>query len=158
MTPRVLAALITVALVGYFLLLTRQALAFISAGGYLVVLGLAILVLPLLGCYVVLREWQFGRQVHGLAEYLERRGELPVDDLPKRASGRPQREAADQRFAERAQDVEATPRDPGAWFRLAVAYDDAGDRKRARSAMRTALSLFGAQRGAAGPPGGGLIR
>jgi cytochrome c-type biogenesis protein CcmH/NrfG len=141
--PRVLAGLLTVALVGYFLLLTRQALAFIGEGGYLAVLGAAILVLPLIGCYVVVREWQFGRRVQGLAEHLARSGELPADDLPKRASGRPDREAADARFAERAEEVHAAPADPGAWFRLAVAYDDAGDRKRARAAMRTAVALYG---------------
>jgi hypothetical protein len=145
MNPRVLAGLLTVALVGYFLLLTRQALAFISAGGFLVVLGLAILVLPLIGCYVVIREWQFGRRVQALARHLERRGELPVDDLPKRPSGRADRDAADQRFTERADEVHRAPDDPGAWFRLAVAYDDAGDRKRARAAMRKAVALFGRQ-------------
>ena len=143
MNPRLLAGLLTVALIGYFLLLTRQAFAFISAGGFLVVLGVAILVLPLIGCYVVVREWQFGRQVQDLARYLERRGELPVDDLPKRPSGRADREAADQRFAERADEVHAEPGDPGAWFRLAVAYDDAGDRKRARASMRKAVALYG---------------
>jgi Tfp pilus assembly protein PilF len=143
--PRLLAGLLTVALIGYFLLLTRQAFAFIAAGGFLVVLGVAILVLPLIGCYVVVREWQFGRQVQALARYLEHRGELPVDDLPKRPSGRADREAADERFSERADDVQRTPDDPGAWFRLAVAYDDAGDRKRARTSMRKAVALFGRQ-------------
>lgn len=142
MRPKVLAGLIAVALVGYFLLMARQALLFISEGGLLTLLGGAILVLPLLGTYVVVREWQFGRRTAALADELARRGDLPVDDLPKRPSGRPQREAADQRFAERAQEVHEAPNDPGAWFRLAVAYDDAGDRKRARASMRKAVALF----------------
>ena len=153
MSPKLLAGLLTAAVIGYLLLLARQAFAFISAGGVLVVLGVAILVLPLLGCYVMVREWQFGRGVQELAQHLGRRGELPVDDLPKRASGRPQREAADQRFADRADEVHRAPRDPGAWFRLAVAYDDAGDRKRGRSAMCRALQLFREQRGSADPNG-----
>lgn len=146
MNPRLLAGLLTLALVGYFLLMARQAFAFIAEGGYLVLLGLAILVLPLIGCYVVVREWQFGRQVQALASYLDRRGELPADDLPKRPSGRAEREAADERFNERADEVQRTPQDPGAWFRLAVAYDDAGDRKRARSSMRKAVALHRDQR------------
>jgi len=153
MKPKVLAGLITAALIGYFLLMTRQALVFISAGGILLVLGLAILVLPLLGVYVVVREWQFGGKVEALANSLGSRGELPIDDLPKRASGRPEREAADERFAQRAAQVQDAPNDAGAWFRLAVAYDDAGDRKRARSSMRRAVALFGEQQRAAGPPG-----
>lgn len=147
MRPKVLAGLLTVALIGYFLLMARQALVFISAGGLLTLLGAAILALPLLGVYVVVREWQFGQRTAALAQELARRGELPADDLPKRPSGRPQRDAADQRFAERAQEVHEAPQDPGAWFRLAVAYDDAGDRKRARATMRKAVALFEQQRG-----------
>jgi hypothetical protein len=146
MKPKVFASLLTAALVGYFLLMARQAFLFIGEGGFLVVLGVAILVLPLLGVYVVVREWQFGRKTQALAQSLARRGELPEDDLPKRASGRPQRDAADQRFHERAEEVHAAPDDPGAWFRLAVAYDDAGDRKRARATMRRAVALFDQQR------------
>ena len=130
MKPKVLAGLLTVAVVGYFLLMTRQAFVFIGEGGVLVLLGIAILALPVLGVYVVVREWQFGVKVQRLAAYLDQRGELPADNLPKRPSGRPDRAAADERFAERAEEVEQAPDDPGAWFRLAVAYDDAGDRKR----------------------------
>lgn len=141
MKPKILAGLVAAALVGYFLLMTRQSLAFIAAGGIAAVLGVAVLVLPLLGAYVLVREWQFGRRMQALAADLDRRGELPVDDLPKRPSGRPERAAADERFAQRAQEVELAPDDPGAWFRLAVAYDDAGDRKRARTAMRRAVAL-----------------
>lgn len=150
MRPKLLAGLITLALLGYFLLMTRQAFAFISTGGIGVLLGLAVLILPFIGVYVVVREWQFGRKTQALAEELGRRGELPADDLPKRPSGRPQRSAADSRFAERAAEVHQTPNDPGAWFRLAVAYDDAGDRKRARSAMRKAVALFEEQRSSVG--------
>ena len=146
MRPKVLAVLITVALLGYVLLMGRQAFAFIGAGGLASLLGLAILVLPLLGVYVVVREWQFGLRTQALAEELGRRGALPEDDLPKRASGKPVRDAADTRFAERTQEVHESPNDPGAWFRLAVAYDDAGDRKRARATMRKAVALFEQQR------------
>ncbi len=148
-----LAALLTVAMLGYLLLMTRQAVAFIAEGGVLLLLGLAILILPLLGVYVVVREWQFGLKVAQLADYLHARGELPVDDLPKRASGRPQRRAADQRFEERAAEVSDAPDDPGAWFRLAVAYDDAGDRRRGRASMRTAVALHARMRRASGPNG-----
>ena len=154
MKPKVLAGLLTVAVVGYFLLMARQAFVFIGEGGVLVLLGLAILALPVLGVYVVVREWQFGVKVQRLAEHLDRQGQLPQDDLPKRPSGRPDREAADDRFAERAEEVHRTPDDPGAWFRLAVAYDDAGDRKRGRSTMRKAVELFDQQRSVDGPAAG----
>lgn len=144
MKPQFWAALLTLALIGYFVLMAGQAVAFIAAGEPIsVLLGLAILVLPLLGIWVVVREWQFGLAVQRLAQHLAERDELPADDLPKRPSGRAERAAADERFQQRAVEVEAAPDDPGAWFRLAVAYDNAGDRKRARKSMRTAVQLYG---------------
>jgi Flp pilus assembly protein TadD len=39
--------------------------------------------------------------------------------------------------------VEQSPEDWRAWFRLAHAYDVAGDRGRAREAMRKAIELGG---------------
>jgi Flp pilus assembly protein TadD len=41
--------------------------------------------------------------------------------------------------------VEADPDSWARWFELAVAYDNAGDRKRARSAMRRAIALHDTQ-------------
>jgi hypothetical protein len=140
--PKVFAGLITAGLVAYLLLMARQALTFVRTGEPVAVaLGAAILVLPLLGAYLVVQEWKFGRAVAELGRELGARGELPPDDLPKRPSGRPERAAADARFAERAAEAEQAPQDPASWFRLAVAYDDAGDRRRARAAMRRALEL-----------------
>jgi Flp pilus assembly protein TadD len=39
--------------------------------------------------------------------------------------------------------VERAPDDWRGWFRLAQAYDLAGDRKRAREALRTAIAKAG---------------
>ncbi|MFG1908100.1 hypothetical protein [Kribbella sp. NPDC048928] len=104
-----------------------------------VVLGLAVLVLPLIGAYLVWREIQFGRQTEGLARELEAAGGLPVDDLPRRPSGRIDRAAADEAFGRYRAEAEAAPDDWRVWFRLSTAYDAAGDRKRARAAMRKAI-------------------
>lgn len=107
-----------------------------------IVLGLALLGLPLLGIWVLWREVRFGLAMQRMGRLLAQEGGLPVDDLPKSPSGRPERAAADARFAERQAQVEAAPDDWRNWFRLALAYDDARDRKRARRAMRQALALF----------------
>jgi len=45
--------------------------------------------------------------------------------------------------------VEAAPEDWRGWYRLGHAYDLAGDRKRARSAMRQAIELARAADGSA---------
>jgi hypothetical protein len=108
-----------------------------------VLLGVALLVLPLLGLLLVWREIEFGRRTAGLARTLEDEGGLPVDDLPRRPSGRVDRGAADDRFAQMRREAEAHPDEWRAWFRLALAYDAAGDRTRARAAARHAVALHG---------------
>src|SRR2546422_963627 len=105
-----------------------------------VVLGLVVLVIPLVGAYLVWRELQFGRRTEVLARELEAAGGLPVDDLPRRPSGRIDRAAADEAFERYKAEAEAAPDDWRVWFRLSTAYDAAGDRKRAREAMRTAIA------------------
>jgi Flp pilus assembly protein TadD len=110
-------------------------------------LGLAVLVLPAVAVVVVGKEVRFGLATQRMARELEAAGALPVDDLPRRPSGRVAREAADLSFAGRRAEVEAAPADWRAWYRLAVAYDDAGDRRRAREAMRHAVRLHGASPG-----------
>ena len=63
---------------------------------------------------------------------------------PRTASGRIERDAADARFEVYEAEVGAHPEDWRCWYRLAMGYDDARDRKRARSAMRHAISLYDA--------------
>ena len=65
-----------------------------------------------------------------------------MDDLPKTASGRVQRDAADARFLQVQHEVEQEPQDWMTWYLLAIAYDDARDRKRARATMRHARLLW----------------
>ena len=108
-----------------------------------VVLGAALLVLPLLGLLLVWREIEFGRRTSVLAATLEAEGGLPVDDLPRRPSGRVDRGAADEQFQRMRAETEARPDDWRTWFRLSLAYDAAGDRTRAREAARHALQLHG---------------
>lgn len=104
-------------------------------------LGLALIVLPLIGLLLVWREIEFGRRTAALARTLEQEGGLPVDDLPRRPSGRVDRGAADAQFAQMRDEAEAHPEDWRVWFRLALAYDAAGDRTRARAAARHAVAL-----------------
>jgi hypothetical protein len=113
------------------------------ASGALVgqLLGVALLVMPVLGLFVVWREVEFGRRTEVLARSLDAEGGLPVDDLPRRPSGRVDRRAADGLFDEMREQTRASPEDWRCWFRLALAYDAAGDRTRARSAARQAISL-----------------
>ena len=106
-----------------------------------VLLGLAVIILPLVGAWALWRELRFGLETQQMARELAAEGGLPVDDLPRRPSGRPERAAADAAFEQRRTATESAPNDWRAWFRLALAYDDAGDRRRARQTMRHAGRL-----------------
>lgn len=108
-----------------------------------VVLGGAVLVVLAVGGFLVWREIVFGRQSARLAGVVMSEGGLPIDDLPRRPSGRVDRAAAaDDVFVARRSEAEADPDNWRAWYLLGLAYDDAGDRSRARSAIRRALALF----------------
>ena len=67
--------------------------------------------------------------------------ELDVTDLPRMPSGRIQRDAADALFATTRAELDADPENWRRWYRLARAYDYAGDRSRAREAMHKAVAL-----------------
>jgi cytochrome c-type biogenesis protein CcmH/NrfG len=139
------AIVLTAALVVYLVLLADRAVLLIQAGGVVGVgLGVAVLALPLIGVWYVVVQWQNGIRINRLAKRLESEGGLPdTSGLPRRPSGRVDRDAADEWFARQRVEVEQSPEDWRAWFRLAHAYDVAGDRGRAREAMRKAIELGG---------------
>ena len=104
-------------------------------------MGVALLVLPLIGGWVLTVELLFVFRGERLLARLRDEGGLPVDDLPRLPSGRPEPEAADAQFPVYQAEVEAAPESWRAWLRLGLAYDASGDRKRARWATREAIRL-----------------
>jgi hypothetical protein len=116
-----------------------------SGNGIVMAMGWALLVLPLIGAWALVRELLFGIRSGGLIKRLEAEGGLPIDDLPHRPSGRTVREAADEEFPRYAAEVENEPESWRAWMRLGLAYDASGDRKRARAAVRTAIAFSRSQ-------------
>jgi hypothetical protein len=113
----------------------------VDGGPSLQILGVALLVVGAIGVWVTVQEMRFGAGTARLGRRLGDEGGLPPDDLPRLPSGRVDRAAADAQFAGYADAARETPQDWRAWYRLALAYDAAGDRKRARAAARTALRL-----------------
>jgi hypothetical protein len=112
-----------------------------SGNGIVITMGVALLVLPVIGVWALVRELSFGVRSGNLIKRLEAENGLPVDDLEHRPSGRTIRESADEEFPRYAAEVEAAPESWRAWMRLGLAYDASGDRKRARSAVRTAIAF-----------------
>lgn len=143
MTTRIGVAVMSVLLALYLVIVGQRAVVFIGTGEPIaIVIGVALLVLPVIGVWALVREILFGVRAERLGRLLEANNELPDEELPTRPSGRVQRDAADEVFPRYRAEVESAPTDWKAWYRLGLAYDGAGDRKRARSAIREAISLY----------------
>jgi len=144
---QLLIAFLCVAMLVYIGLLGRIAVALIGSGHPAGVgLGLALLVMPAIGLWAMIATLRAGFAHQKLARLIAEDGmELDTSALPRRPSGRIQRDAADALFATVRTEVEGDPRDWRRWYRLARAYDYAGDRRRAREAMKTAVDLQGRQ-------------
>lgn len=144
MRTKVTVALLLGILAFYCVLVVAKGIDLVQEGGTVrVLLGIALIVSAALGIGLAWREVQFGRRTAVLGRALEAEGGLPPDDLPRRPSGRVDRTAADAVFAQRRAEAEADPENWRTWFRLAIAYDMAGDRTRARAAARHAIQLYG---------------
>lgn len=143
-----MAVVLTVALAVYIGLLGWRGIALLTSGNTVAVfIGAGVLAIGLVGVWVVATTWRAGLQVQRLVRRLSVDGDMPdVSDLPRMPSGRVDRKAADAWFDARQAELEDTPDDWRAWFRLAYAYDMAGDRPRARQAMRRAVDLEAASR------------
>ena len=135
------AVVMAVLLAVYLALVGWRAVQFVQTGEPIAgVMGVALLVLPVLAAWAIWRELQFGVRSQRLVRRLEEEGELDLG-MPLRPSGRPERAAADAAFPAFRDAVESDPDSWRAWLRLGLAYDAAGDRRRARRAVRRAIEL-----------------
>ncbi|OBI60143.1 hypothetical protein [Mycobacterium sp. E796] len=142
---QLLIAFLCVAMLVYLVLLGRLAAAMIASGRPAAIgLGAALLIMPAIGLWAMIATLRAGFAHQRLARLIAADGmELDTSELPRRPSGRIERDAADALFATVRTEVEAEPDDWRRWYRLARAYDYAGDRRRAREAMKTAVQLQG---------------
>ena len=140
---QLLIGFMCVALIVYFVLLGRIAMAFITSGEPAAVgLGVALLVMPLIGIWVMVSTLRAGLTHQRLGRIVKDEGmELDVGALPRMPSGRIERDAADALFETVRVELENDPENWRHWYRLARAYDYAGDRSRAREAMKKAVEM-----------------
>lgn len=147
MRTKITIAVLVAVLAFYCGLVAWKGIGLIAGGGMVAVpLGIALVISAVLAIGLTWREIDFGRRTSALAHALATEGALPADDLPRRPSGRVDRAAADVVFERRRAEAEADPGSWQAWYRLALAYDAAGDRTRARQAARHALELYSDER------------
>jgi hypothetical protein len=139
---RIAVGLMAALLVLYLVFALRYGLLLIGIGEPVpIALGVALFVLPLLGVWALVAELLFAVRAEKLGVRLGAEGGLPADELEIRPSGRIERAAAAAVFPKYQAETEAAPDDWRTWYRLALAYDAAGDRRRARWATRQAIRL-----------------
>ena len=140
---QLLIAFLCLALIFYFAMLTRTAVALIRSGTPAsIALGIGVLMLPVVGAWAMVATLRAGLAHQRLARLAAEDGmELDVESLPRMPSGRIQRDAADALFQTTRAELDADPDNWRRWYRLARAYDYAGDRSRARETMRRAVAL-----------------
>ena len=142
MRAKITYAVTAAVLVVYFVLVGSRGVLLIQNGTAVTVpFGIAVLILPVIGVWFLWQNTRFVRKANRLAAELDAEGGLPVDELRRTPSGRIDRDSADEVFARRRAETEAAPDDWRSWFRLAIAYHDAHDTPRARTAMQRAIAL-----------------
>ena len=104
-------------------------------------LGAGTLLLVAVGVWFMYHAVSFGVRTERLGKILEAEGSLPEDTVERSPGGRPDRAQADEQFERYRADTEAAPQDWRSWYRLAYAYDVAGDRSRARRTMKRAIDM-----------------
>ncbi|MBD7957016.1 hypothetical protein H9651_05165 [Microbacterium sp. Sa4CUA7] len=142
MSTRIGVALMAVMLALYIGLVAQRGWLLLQSGEPIgVAMGVALFLLPVIAAWALGREVWFGVRAQQVGRRLEAEGALPTEDIALRPSGRPHREDADALFPAYRAAVEAAPDDWRVWYRLGLAYDGAGDRRRARGAIRRAIAL-----------------
>ncbi|NDZ92506.1 hypothetical protein G3I13_09895 [Streptomyces sp. SID6673] len=135
---------LVVAMIVYFVILGERGIDLISSGTVAGIgVGIGVLILPFIGAWLIYATLRAGIEHQRLARIMAEEGrELDVSSLPRRASGRIERDAADELFAQVKAEWEAQPSDWRNTYRIARAYDYAGDRGRARQMMKRAVAQF----------------
>ncbi|RAU98336.1 hypothetical protein DQP56_12475 [Mycolicibacter senuensis] len=140
---KALIAFMCLALLMYLVFLGRTAVLLIGSGSAPAIgMGLALLIMPFIGLWAMVATLRDGFAHQRLSRLIAADGmELEAGALPRRPSGRIERDAADALFRTVRDELDAEPDDWRRWYRLARAYEFAGDRRRAREAMKTAVRL-----------------
>lgn len=126
----------------YLVLVAERSIALIGSGESIgVAIGSLMILLPAVAFWGIFMELRFGLRIEKLGEILKKENAWPQFPFELRPSGRPTKDSAQEVFEQFRQNVQSDEGNWKAWFALGLAYDAAGDRPRARKAMRQAISL-----------------
>ncbi|WP_029145713.1 tetratricopeptide repeat protein [Microbacterium luticocti] len=147
MTTRLAVALMAAVLLLYIAVTAQLAYLMLTSGTPVAIaMGAVLVVIPIVAAWGLIRELWFGVRAERVGRRLQAEGGLPEDEVATHPSGRVVREDADALFGDYRDQVQQHPDDWRAWYRLGLVYDAAGDRKRARQAIRRSLTLEASDR------------
>ena len=136
------ALVMSVLVLMYLVLVADRSFALVGSGEPVgIAIGSLMLFLPAVAFWGIFMELRFGLRIEKLGDVLKKENAWPQFPFELRPSGRPTKESAQEVFDQFRKSVEADQTNWKAWFALGLAYDAAGDRPRARKAMRQAISL-----------------
>ena len=143
MTSAKFGAIVMTGLLGVYLTLVwERSIALVNSPQPIAVaIGSLMLFLPVVAAWGIFLELRFGLRIEKLGEILKKENAWPRFEFELRPSGRPTRESAEVIFGKYQKLVENDESNWKVWFALGLAYDAAGDRARARKAMRRAIAL-----------------
>lgn len=109
--------------------------------------GIGLIVLALVGAWSIWVLVRNGFELQSISARAREEGfELDTSGLERRPSGRIMPDSADKLFVEISKEYEVNPEDWRVQYRLARAYDHAGDRARGREFMKKAVAGEAAER------------
>lgn len=133
---------VALCLILYFVLTGQWAYLYLISGEPVgIAMGAALIVLPLIGAWALIREIQFGIQADRLGTRLNDEGGMPVVEAELTPSGRLAKADAEPLVQRYAAESAESDRDWRARYRLGVVQDAAGRRKDARASIREAIRL-----------------
>jgi cytochrome c-type biogenesis protein CcmH/NrfG len=128
----------------YLVLVADRSFALVGSGEPIgIAIGSLMLFLPAVALWGIYMELRFGLRIEKLGELLKKDNAWPQFPFELKPSGRPTKESAQEVFEQFRKKVVSDQTNWKAWFALGLAYDAAGDRARARKAMRQAITLSG---------------
>ncbi|WP_363553148.1 hypothetical protein [Microbacterium sp. LWO12-1.2] len=142
MMSRIGVGVMALCLALYIVVVGQRAVLMLTTGEPIAIaIGVALIVMPLIGAWALVREMQFGFAADKLGRTLDAEGGMPQAETELTPSGRIAKGDADPMIARYTAEADAAPTEWRARFRLGVVQDAAGRRKDARASIREAIRL-----------------
>jgi hypothetical protein len=142
MISRIGVGVMALCLALYIVVVGQRAVLMLTTGEPIAIaIGVALIVMPLIGAWALVREMQFGFAADKLGRTLDAEGGMPQAETELTPSGRIAKGDVDPMIARYTAEAEAAPTEWRARFRLGVVQDAAGRRKDARASIREAIRL-----------------